>query len=120
MTNLSTHRKVVYLMKLIYAIVNNDDSHGVLDAITEAGFQATKLATTGGFLRAGNTTFMLAVDDAKVDECVEVIKAHSRKRTQIMPTTPLIAGSAYTSFPAEISIGGATIIVTNIDRFEKV
>ncbi|MBE6837715.1 MAG: transcriptional regulator [Ruminococcus sp.] len=106
-------------MKLIYAIVNNDDSHQVMDAITESGFQATKLASTGGFLKAGNTTFILAVDDCKVDKVIEVIRAHSKKRTQMLPATPSIRTSSFASFPAEISIGGATIIVTDIDRFEK-
>lgn len=107
-------------MKLIYAIVNNDDSHQVMEAITESGFQATKLASTGGFLKAGNTTFMLAVDDCKVDKVIDVIKTHSRKRTQMLPATPSFSTNSFASFPAEISIGGATIIVTNIDRFEKI
>lgn len=107
-------------MKLIFAIVNNDDSHSVQNSITECGFQVTKLASTGGFLKAGNTTFMLAVDDARVDEIIEVIKKHSRKRKQLMPSTPAYGGGTYGNFPVEISIGGATIIVSDIDRFEKV
>ena len=107
------------LMKLVFAIVNNDDSHSVQDAVTEAGFQATKLASTGGFLKSGNTNFILAVDDSRVDEIIEVIRKHSRKRKQMMPSNPSY-GSSYASFPVEISIGGATIIVTDIDRFEKV
>ena len=44
-------------MKLIYAIVNNDDSHSVSSALMQNGFSVTKLASTGGFLMAGNTTF---------------------------------------------------------------
>lgn len=106
-------------MKLIFAVVNNDDSSRVMNAITEAGFQATKLASTGGFLKAGNTTFMLAVDDCKVDKVIEVIKAHSKRRTQMLPSAESYNANSFASFPAEISIGGATIIVTNIDRFEK-
>ena len=49
------------------------------DAVTEAGFQATKLASTGGFLKSGNTTFMLAVDDSRVDEIIEVIRKALKK-----------------------------------------
>ena len=108
------------ILKLIFAVVNNDDSHAVQTAITEGGFQATKLASTGGFLKAGNTTFMLAVDDGKIDEVIEIIRKHSRKRKQRMPATPTYSTGSYASFPVEISIGGATIIVTGIDRFEKV
>ncbi len=107
-------------MKLIYAIVNNDDSHPVSTALTKAGFQATKLASTGGFLMAGNTTFMICSEDEKVDEIVDIIKKHSHKRKQFVPNTASYGMSSYASFPAEVSVGGATIFVTNIERFEKV
>ncbi len=50
-------------MKLILAIVSNDDSGAVSSALTREGYSVTKLATTGGFLMAGNTTFIAGVDD---------------------------------------------------------
>ena len=107
-------------MKLVHAIINNDDSHSVASALNKNGFQATKLASTGGFLMAGNTTFILCVEDDKVDELIEVIRKHSRKRKQFVPSATSYGVGTYTSFPVEVSIGGATIFVTNIERFEKV
>lgn len=107
-------------MKLIYAIVNNDDSHTVANALTKNGFSATKLASTGGFLMAGNTTFLVCSDDEKVDEIIEIIREHSHKRKQFVPTAASYGVGSYTSFPAEVSVGGATIFVTDIERFEKV
>jgi len=107
-------------MKLIYAIVNNDDSHAVASSITKAGFQVTKLASTGGFLSAGNTTFLICTDDDKVDEIIEVIKKHSKKRKQFVPSASSYGVGTYTSFPVEVAVGGATIFVTDIERFEKV
>ena len=53
-------------MKLIIAIVNNDDSNAVQTALTEGGFFVTKLATSGGFLKKGNTTFFIGTNDDKV------------------------------------------------------
>ena len=61
-------------MKLITAIVNKDDSVAVQTGLTSNGFQVTRLATTGGFLQAGNVTFMIAVDDAKVDELDKLVR----------------------------------------------
>ena len=60
-------------MKLILAIVSNDDSGAVSSALTREGFSVTKLATTGGFLMAGNTTFISGVEDAKVDAVIGII-----------------------------------------------
>ncbi len=107
-------------MKLIFAVVNNDDSHSVQSALTKNGFQATKLASSGGFLMAGNTTFMICSEDEKVDEILKVIKNHSHKRRQFVPNASAYGEGAYTGFPVEVTVGGATVFVTNIERFEKV
>ena len=107
-------------MKLIYAIVSNDDSSAVSSALTKAGFFATKLASTGGFLMAGNTTFMIGTDDDQVEEAIAVISKHSRKRTQMVPSSATYGVGMYASFPVEVTVGGATIFVTNVERFEKI
>ena len=107
-------------MKLIFAIVNNDDSHSVQSALTKKGVQATKLSSSGGFLMAGNTTLMICSEDDKVDDVIDVISKHSHKRKQFVPNSASYGLSNYTSFPVEVSVGGATIFVTNIERFEKV
>lgn len=105
-------------MKLIFAIVNKDDSSSVSSALTRAGFSVTKLATTGGFLKAGNTTFLVGTDDRRVDEIISIIEKHSKKRTQMVSSTTY-TDSAYASFPVEVTVGGATVFVTDIERYEK-
>ncbi len=107
-------------MKLIFAIVNNDDSHSVQSALTKNGFQTTKLSSSGGFLMAGNTTFMICSEDEKVDDALNVIKNHSHKRRQFVPNASAYGEGTYSGFPVEVTVGGATVFVTNIERFEKV
>lgn len=107
-------------MKLILAIVSNDDSNMVSSALTKNGFYATKLATTGGFLKAGNTTFIVGVADEKVDKVIEIISQQSSRRTQLVPNTTSVDVGMYTSTPVSVTVGGATIFVLNVDRFEKV
>lgn len=70
---------------------------------------------------AGNTTFMICSENDKVDEIIDIIKEHSHKRQQFVPNTSSAYNSgAYTSFPVEVTVGGATVFVTDIERFEKV
>ncbi len=108
-------------MKLIYAIVNNDDSHDVSSTLTKAGFFATKLASTGGFLMAGNTTFLSCSEDDNVDEIIDIITERSRRRKQYMPAGNIVGSEMHgATFPVEVSVGGATIFVTDVERFEKV
>lgn len=107
-------------MKLVLAIVGNDDQSSVLSALTADSFQVTKLATTGGFLKAGNTTFILGVEDNKVNRVIEIITEYSSKRTQVVPSATAMDVGMYTSFPIEVSVGGATIFVLNVEHYEKV
>lgn len=106
-------------MKLLIAIVNNDDSTAVQQEITRAGFYSTKLATSGGFLRAGNSTFLIGVEDEKVDGLIEIIGKFSRKRKQIVQTTPTFNSELFVSMPVEVNVGGATIFVVDVDKFIK-
>ncbi|MBR5460462.1 MAG: cyclic-di-AMP receptor [Clostridia bacterium] len=108
-------------MKMIFSVVNNDDGAVVNAQLIKAGFHVTKLASTGGFLKKGNTTFILGVEDEKVDTAVDIIKRYSKKRTY---TTPLDVVSSATlggaMTPIEVTVGGATIFIMNIEHFESI
>ena len=106
-------------MKLIFAIVNNDDSSMVSSNLTKEGYSVTKLATTGGFLRECDSTFIIGVDDSKVDTVMEIIAKYSKKRTQVVPSSASYGAGLYTAFPVEVTVGGATLFVLDVERFEK-
>ena len=106
-------------MKLIMAIVNKDDSGRVSEVLTKAGHFVTKLATTGGFLRTGNTTILIGVDDEKVQHVISIITKHSNSRKQLMPAADMGTG-VYANMSIEVMVGGAAIFVLNVEHFEKV
>ncbi len=105
-------------MKLIMAIVNSDDAGKLITALNEKEFSVTRLATTGGFLRAGNTTLIIGIEDEKLDEAIGVIKEKCSTRKQITTTTQGPIGNVL-PYPIEIEVGGATVFVLDIERFEK-
>ncbi len=105
-------------MKLVLAIVSTEDSVRVIDALSDNGFSATKLATTGGFLKSGNSTLLIGVNDDLVERVIGIIRSKSEERKKYTTAaTPIGEPSKY---PMEVKIGGGTIFVLNIDRFEKV
>lgn len=106
-------------MKLIFAIVNRDDTQEVSSALTREGFSVTKMATTGGFLMAGNTTLLIGVEDRFVDDVISIIEKHSKKRTKLVSGKAKTA-NAKTQHPLQLTVGGATIFVTDVERYEKV
>lgn len=109
-------------MKLIIAIVQDSDAGNLLDILTEAGFRVTKLATTGGFLKAGNTTLMIGVEEKSVDIVLSRIEEVCKTRDQIITTPSPVAGStgAYVPYPVEVEVGGATVFVVDVDKFIKI
>ena len=106
-------------MKLIVAIINNDDCPGVLSGLTEKGFGATKLSTSGGFLRAGNATLLIGTEEEKVDEVISVINEFSRKRTQLVSPSPSFMAEGFISRAVEVTVGGATVFVLDVEQFHK-
>ena len=106
-------------MKLVIAVVNHDDSAAVARALTQGGFSHTKLSTTGGFLMAGNTTFLVGVDEEKVQQVINIIHQYSFSRKQMIPTTTEMSYGYCPSMPVEVTVGGATIFVVDVDRFER-
>ena len=107
-------------MKLVLAIINHDDANTVIQNLTKQGFSSTKLATTGGFLMSGNVTILIGVDEEKVQSVIDIIREHSHSRKQMIPTTTEMGYGYYPSMPVEVTVGGATIFVVDIERFERV
>lgn len=107
-------------MKMILAIINHDDAHSVIQALSHGGFRVTKLATTGGFLMAGNVTVLTCVDDDKVQEVLDIIKKGSHSRKQVIPTTSEMGMGFAPTMPVEVVVGGATVIILNVERFEQI
>lgn len=108
-------------MKLIIAIVHDDDVHNLIDDLNKDDFRVTKLATTGGFLKAGNTTLLMGIEDDRVDSAIEIIKNNCETRNQTVASPTPMAGTAgvYIPYPIEITIGGATVFVVNIEKYLK-
>lgn len=109
-------------MKLILAIVHNDDAPIVTSELNKAGFHSTKIASTGGFLSSGNTTFITGVNDDQVDSVVKLISEHSKRHSQYVPTTvyPSLDAGANSAGTAKVQTGGATIFVLNVESFLQV
>lgn len=107
-------------MKLIIAIVNKDDSSDVAQRLSKAGFMSTRLSTTGGFLRAGNVTMLIGTDAEKVDEVIRILGECCSKRTEIINTaTGNYAEQFFSTLPVEVTVGGATVFVVDVERFVK-
>ncbi|WP_085522396.1 cyclic-di-AMP receptor [Tuberibacillus sp. Marseille-P3662] len=108
-------------MKLVMAVVQDKDSHRLSSALVDANFKATKLASTGGFLRSGNTTFMIGTSEEHFDDLMDVIKENCESREQMVAPVSPMGGNAdsYIPHPVEVEVGGATVFVLSVDDFKQ-
>ena len=103
-------------MKMIIAIVQDEDSKRVISKLMDAGYRVTKLSTTGGFLRVGNSTLMIGVEKEKLEETLDIIRGKSsvRKEYMVIPTSlPGYVDNSPT--PVQVTLGGATVFVVDVE-----
>lgn len=109
-------------MKLVMAVVTDKDSHSLLAELIKEGYRATKLSSTGGFLKEGNTTLLMGVDDDRVDHVFSVIQRICQVRKQLVtPISPLPGpAESYIPYAVEVPVGGAIVFVLDIEKYLKV
>lgn len=108
--------------KLVVAVIQDKDSLKLMENLVDKGYRATKLASTGGFLKAGNTTMLIGVSQEQVEEVVSIIRSVCKSREKIVTAMSPTGGAveSYVPYPVEVVVGGATIFVLDVERFEQV
>jgi len=107
-------------MKLLFAIVQNDDQRALTNALIERSISVTRIASTGGFLRGGNTTLMIGVEEGKLDETLEIIKKQSSRRHIVtVPATGIPHNIDSVAMPMTVTVGGATVFVLEVENSFK-
>ena len=108
-------------MKLVVAVVHTEDAAALVDALLDKEFRATRLHSSGGFLKQSNATILLVVEEADVDEVMGIIRSNCVSRTQVVnPMPPIMEpGEFFMPYPLEVEVGGATVMVLPVERFER-
>jgi uncharacterized protein YaaQ len=108
-------------VKLIVAIVHNEDAGALVDALLDREFRATRLHSSGGFLKQSNATIIVGVDEPQVEEVLGIVRETCTSRTQIVnPMPPIMEpGEFFMPYPLEVEVGGATVFVLPVERFER-
>ena len=107
-------------MKLVIAVVQDQDAADAIQALNDAGYRVTRVASTGGFFSEGNTTLLCGVEDAAVPKVIALLKRTCEKRTRLIPSGPnIVESAAMMGAFVEVEVGGATIFVLDVEHFEQ-
>ena len=109
-------------MKLVVAVVQGKDADALLGALRENGYRATQINSSGGFLRENNVTILTGVEDQQVPDVFRLIRENCYTRTQyVNPLLPIMEpGEFYMPSPVEVQVGGATVFVLRVARYERI
>jgi uncharacterized protein YaaQ len=109
-------------VKLVVAIVHHEDAGALVDALLDRDFRATRLHSSGGFLKQSHATVILGVDDPQVDDVLAIVRETCHARTQVVnPMPPIMEpGEFFMPYPLEVEVGGATVFVLPVERFERI
>lgn len=108
-------------MKLMMIIVQDQDSYTLVDDLLEEGYRITKLSSTGGFLKSGNTTLLMGVDEERIPKAMEMIENHCKTREiNTSYLTMNMPGDSYIPYPIQVTVGGATIFVMDVDQYIRI
>lgn len=108
-------------MRLIVAILHAKDADACVSALNDAGFACTRLGSLGGFLDRDNATLLIGVEAAKVDTVLELLRGRAKRRNERLQATAPAAPAAGKAapHPVDVEVGGATVFVLQVDRFER-
>lgn len=108
-------------MKLMIAIVQDEDVDGLAEALVASGQRFTKVSTTGSFLRTGNSSLLIGVEDGLVATIMAILRRTCRHRTQVaVPYSPALEpGLLYMPENFEVEVGGAVVFLADVARFER-
>ena len=111
-------------MKLIFAVIRDKDANQAVSALNKERIGVTKLSSTGGFLRDGNTTLMIGTEDGKVETVMDILRENCAKRTEVEVVAPPyttggVPGWSIGCTPIKVEVGGATVFVLDVAQFRK-
>ncbi len=106
--------------KLLIIVASDTDADTLIGKLVQRGYPATKVSSTGGFLRRGNATIFSGVAAGDVDNVIALIRSACEARTEFLPAQALpFPESILPSEPVEVRTGGAIVFVVSVERFEK-
>jgi len=110
-------------MKLMMAIVQSVDARALMDGLMAEGYRATKIGSTGGFLVRGNVTVLVGVQDGQIEAVLDILRKHCHSRREfVSPVVPISDSAAARGWvqPVQVDVGGTTVFVLDVARFERI
>ena len=112
-------------MKLLFVIISKEDVDQVTSALNKEGYRATKIASSGGFLKRKNVTLMIGIEEEKMDDVIDIVKGICHERQTVEVNMPIffpngMNEASFSGYPETVEVGGAIIFAVDVSHYEKI
>lgn len=107
-------------MKLMIVIVQDEDIKEVMNKLRQSSIRATKLSSSGSFLRQGNTTILIGIEEEKIQLVKDIIKETCKEREVVSSIPPMVEEASMILETLKVKVGGAIIFILDLEEYLKV
>ena len=111
-------------MKLLVIITPKENTKKLKAELVAGNFSLTKLTSEGGFLEKKNTTFLVGVEDEKMDKALEIVEKNCKTGEKVISAPAYMSAGMESGMNVDdatkIRIGGATVFVVNVEKMVKI
>jgi uncharacterized protein YaaQ len=107
------------IKRLMTAVVQIQDAENAINSLTTAGLYVVQISSTGAFLGRRNATLLIGLDENQEQAAVQALSKSCRRRVEYLATT-LEGASYYLPLSTPVTVGGATILTLEVERWEKI
>lgn len=103
-------------MKLLAAIINRSDVKSVTSAMSKGGYASTVIDSFGGFYNRENAVILASISNNKIQKVMDIIRQNTHSVVEDVPTD--VEFGDY-KLPSQVKVGGAIVLILNVDQFAK-
>jgi len=111
-------QSIASVTHLMAAVIQEADMESALASLSKLGFSVARLSSTGGFLSRKNVTLLIGIQTGREEAAVKALQNSCKQRVEFV-SSPLQGSAIPTPPPTQITVGGATVFMFEVESYEE-
>lgn len=105
--------------QLVIATIYGGQAGALVDRLSRDGFYFTKVDSSGGILYEATVSLFIGLDKARLPRLLEHVRECCHTRRRFIPAHAEAPTLEFQPMMIEAEVGGATVYVLDVERFEQ-
>lgn len=108
----------IQVTHLMAVVIQEADLENAMDSLSKLGFSVARFTSTGGFLSRRNVTLLIGVHEGRADIAIKALKQSCQQRVEFL-SSPLRGGTFPMPTPIQVTVGGATVFMFEVESYDE-